>query len=62
MPEVRKNKVYYTRIIISITRITMTKEEMLKKYSPNYFENNYAVAQKKIMEAMLIIEDRKSVV
>ena len=31
----------------------MTKEEMLKKYSPNYFENNYAVAQKKIMEAML---------
>jgi len=31
----------------------MTKEEMIKKYSPNYFENNYAEAQKRIKEAML---------
>ena len=31
----------------------MTKEEMLEKYSPNYFENNYAEAQKRIKEAML---------
>ena len=31
----------------------MTKEEMLKKYSPNYFENNYEEAQKRIKEAML---------
>lgn len=26
---------------------------MLKKYSPDYFENNYAEAQKRIKEAML---------
>ena len=31
----------------------MTKEEMMKKYSPNYFENNYTEAQKRIKEAML---------
>lgn len=31
----------------------MTKEEMIKKYSPTYFENNYVEAQKRIKEAML---------